>query len=147
MAGPPSPEKPQRAIARHRGDDPVWGDLADAVVDQVRDEQVARAVHRHAARTVQLRAGGRPAIAGKAGSAIARHRGDDPAWGDLADAVVVRSAMNRLPAPSTATPAGDSVARWWPARHRRSSLHAPLPATVVMIPLGETLRTTVETPR
>ena len=78
------------------------------MVAVVRDEQVARAVHRHASGTVQLRAGGRPAITGEARRAITRHRGDDPVRGDLADAVVAGSAMNRLPAPSTATPPGES---------------------------------------
>src|SRR5439155_377196 len=73
-----------RAGARHRGDNTVWGDPADAVV--IRDEQVTLSVNSHAPRRPQRRAGGWPAITGRTRHAIARHRGDDPAWRDLADA-------------------------------------------------------------
>ena len=75
--GPSITGKARRAITRHRGDDPFWGDLADAVV--ARDEQVARAVHRHATR-LNLRGGGWSAVSGEAAgvAAIADHRGNDP---------------------------------------------------------------------
>ena len=79
--------KARHAVARHRGDDPAGRDLADAVVPAVRDEQVTLAVRRHTKRR-QSRAGGQPAITGKVRRAVARHRGDNPVWGDPADAVV-----------------------------------------------------------
>ena len=73
------------AIARDGSDDPACGQFADPVA--VCDEQIARPVHCHGARTVQSHAGGRPVITGNR-SAAARHGGDNPAWGNLADAVV-----------------------------------------------------------
>ena len=74
----------------------------------VGDEQVARGVDRDADRRVQLGGGGGPAVAAVTGRAVAGD-GDDVAGRlhHLADHVVVpTSAMNRLPAESTATPLG-----------------------------------------
>src|SRR2546429_499439 len=50
------------AIARYRGDEAVWRNLADTVILGIRDEQVACGVHRHARRITQYRAGGGLAI-------------------------------------------------------------------------------------
>ena len=100
----------------------------------VLDVEVARAVHCHAHRAEQFRAGGRAIVPAITGGAFPRHGGDDAARVHLADAVAV-SAMYRLPALSTATPLGDRVPRWWPAVVVPYNPRVPLPATVVMMPL------------
>ena len=51
-----------------------------------------------------------------------------------------RSAMNRLPAPSTATPSGQFSCALVAGPPLPEKPGVPLPATVAMMPLGKTLR-------
>src|SRR5580765_2736677 len=60
-------------------------DADDAVV-VVGDVNVSGAVQRQASRPSQCCAGSWSTITGKPRHAVARHRGDDPAWRDHADA-------------------------------------------------------------
>ena len=86
---------------------PVASTSRIGVVVGVGDEQVARGVDGDAVGDVQLGGGRGPVVAAVTGGAVAGD-GDDVAGrlDDLADHVVVVSAMNRLPAESTATPRG-----------------------------------------
>ena len=64
-------------------------DHAHAIVAEIRDVEVARAVHGQAQGRVQLRAGGLAAVAREAGRAVARHGADRAAARDLLDARVL----------------------------------------------------------
>src|SRR5262245_54725914 len=55
----------------------------------IHNEQVAYAVYRYATRISQVRGCSLPAVSREAALAIPRHGGDNPARGDLADALVV----------------------------------------------------------
>ncbi len=60
VAAPPSPEKPCVPVPATVVMIPLSGNLPDAVVDRVRDEEVARPVNRNIVRTAQLGARGGP---------------------------------------------------------------------------------------
>ena len=83
--GPSVPGISGRTIAGHRRDDAVDIHLAYDAVATVRNEQVAQGVHRHAVGLIQPGIGGRPAVPGVTGCAIAGHRRDDAVGVHLAD--------------------------------------------------------------
>ena len=76
------------ARAGDGGDGAVGRDLADALILIIGDINIARSVERHAAREVELRAGG--GAIGEAGGAVARDGAHDVVGADDADAVVAR---------------------------------------------------------
>jgi hypothetical protein len=82
------PIVPCCSVASHGGDSAARIDLADAPVGEVRDVEVARAVHRHASGIIEFCAGGRDVVPIVSGCSVARHGGDSAARIDLADALV-----------------------------------------------------------
>src|SRR5439155_809229 len=78
-------------IAVYGGDDPCCrGDLANSVVDLVRDVEIAACIQRDTGWVAEARARRRPAIAREVRDTIAHHGGDDPRRRiDLANSVVV----------------------------------------------------------
>src|SRR5262249_43599936 len=77
-----------RSVACHGADETVRGNPADAVVTVVRDVQIARPIHGHAIRTIELRGSGWAAIAAVTRCFIACHGADETVRGNLADAAV-----------------------------------------------------------
>src|SRR5262249_29863215 len=75
-------------VAGNGGDDPRGADLADNLIRQVRDEQVAGGIDRDSRRVVQRGGDGRAAVAAVTCSTIAGDGGDN-AGADLADDIVV----------------------------------------------------------
>src|ERR1019366_5017878 len=76
------------AGSRERGNDTGGrADLANSVVVEVGDVQIAAGVHGETAGIVEHRTGGRTAIAGEAGASVTGNRADDPCSVDLANPV------------------------------------------------------------
>ena len=100
-------------------------DLADAIIVEVRDVDIARAIHCHRSGVVQFRGRSRPIISAKARSAVARNRGDDAASRcDLADAIV--AAIRDVEIAGTVhchTPRGCSVPHPRPVHYPRCNHH------------------------
>src|SRR5713226_5840300 len=78
--------KAKGPVANHGGDDPVRPHPADATVPGVGDVQAPVRTDGNPLGGVELGLGGRAAVAAVAGSAVARHRGDDPVRPNPADA-------------------------------------------------------------
>src|SRR5215211_758502 len=78
--------------SRVAADRPAGGHLADAGVEEVGDVDVAGRVGHHVARLVELRGGGRAAVARVTRRAGAGHAGDPPTGVDPADRVAVEVA-------------------------------------------------------
>ena len=141
VAGPPSPEEPARVPPPATVVMIPLGKPCGCVGAQICDEQVSRAVDRHASRIVQPRIGGRLAISGGADKV------PPPATVvmiPLGETLRMRwlsvSAMNRLPAPSIARPPGSFSCALVAGPPSPEKPFVPSPATVVMIPAGKTLR-------
>ena len=73
-----------RACPRHGRNRAVRGHLAHHIIAGVRDVQAAGGIQRDAERSVDLRAGGRAAVARVPGRSAACHGGDGSVGGDLA---------------------------------------------------------------
>ena len=95
--------KSGHTVTAHRGDCSAAVHLADAAIALIRDKQIARTVQHHPGGIRQACARSRPAVAAKVKWAVTRHRGDRSAAVHLADWLLAKSAINRLPAPSSAT--------------------------------------------
>ena len=81
------------ARAGDRGDDAVRGDAANAVVEGVRDVDVARGVDGKAGRRVQRGLESRHAFAAAAGDAVAGDRSDDAGAGDFRFVLCLRHRL------------------------------------------------------
>ena len=85
---PVIPGEKMGAVTRHRGDDSLGIDLADAVVAPVCDVQIALGIEIDPERIFQKGIHRRAKIAAKLGQAQARHGGDHALGIDLSNAVV-----------------------------------------------------------
>ena len=84
------PGIPVRAIARHRGNNPVGGDLANHVIVPIHDIKVAHRIQRYIIRQIDRGIGRLLTIAGISRRAIARHRRDEAVRADFPDDVVIQ---------------------------------------------------------
>ena len=98
MAGPPSPLKPERPIARHGGDYPGGeSDFPDTVVQRFDDEDMPLAVRGDAAGVVQRGCRG---LAAMRRTSTARNRGDQ----QVGPTPVVPAAKLLVPLYAAVTP-------------------------------------------
>ena len=86
----PVPAEPAHFRARHGRDHPRRVHLPDPVVARVGDEEIASAVHRHAAGEIQQSRGCRTPVPAEPGLSRARHGRDHPRRVHLPDPVVAR---------------------------------------------------------
>ncbi|MFN7933875.1 MAG: hypothetical protein U0R19_11130 [Bryobacteraceae bacterium] len=139
VAGPPIADTSAWFTARHGHDNTCGRYAADASISGIGDVEVPGGIHGDAPGTPERSGECTSAISGKPRATIARHGDDGANRSNFSDTVVGRLRDIEVPCGVEFDCGGYCTDAWAPGPPSPENDGTPLPATVMMVPLEETL--------